>query len=374
LLPLDAGTALIADRMSTYADTETQRSWGRLLGVSFDMNGHAAPITKPPFMSDVAGEDAWVVPGLRGTVHVVWTTLGTGHLVHATTDGVRWSRPDSGFSAPFSVLPGPNVVASAGDDVIVALPVADDQFSGVVAGIRAHGTWDVARFSVPHKPVWELPLAAAMDRSGATIAYFHMPASTGGIPGDPASPGLYVRHRPWSGAWGPETRVLDREGSAPIPSHTHDGAFHVFWRGLAPDSVTLHHATTRDFKSFQLDQAMVPGDVVSFDLAPEDDGVRIVMLQTDDVNGLDMKYSRILSGTWGPRGFSAFETVPLAKPAGPPAISSFGRDTETVVWPGMRLATQSTRHPGTGPSKWQSWVPATVLVRHVRRCAPTRGN
>jgi len=118
----------------------------------------------------------------------------------------------------------------------------------------------------------------------------------------------------------------------------------------------------------------VPGDVVSFDLAPEDDGVRIVMLQTDDVNGLDMKYSRILSGTWGPRGFSAFETVPLAKPAGPPAISSFGRDTETVVWPGMRLATQSTRHPGTGPSKWQSWVPATVLVRHVRRCAPTRGN
>src|SRR5262249_35990144 len=50
LLPLGAGTALLGDMMSTYADTETQPSWKRLLGVSFDPSGRAALIMKPPFM------------------------------------------------------------------------------------------------------------------------------------------------------------------------------------------------------------------------------------------------------------------------------------------------------------------------------------
>jgi hypothetical protein len=165
--------------------------------------------------------------------------------------------------------------------------------------------------------------------------------------------------------------VLDRPGFAPTPLRGADGVFHVFWRGMLADSSILHHATTRDFKSWQLDQTLLPNEVQGIDVAPEDAGVRIVMLQTDDVNGLDMKYSRILSGTWGPGGFSAFETVPIAKPGGPLAISSVARDTEVVVWPGMRLATQSSRHPGNGPSKWQSYVPAAMLARHVRRCTPT---
>ncbi len=86
LLPLGAGTALVGDRFSTYADTET--SSVRFLGVSFDAKGNATPVAKPPFMGDVAGADAWVVPGLRGTVHVVWTTLSmAAQVLHATTDG-----------------------------------------------------------------------------------------------------------------------------------------------------------------------------------------------------------------------------------------------------------------------------------------------
>jgi hypothetical protein len=372
LLSLGAGTALVGDRMSTYADTETQQSWPRLLGVSFDAKGNAALIAKPAFMSDVAGYEAWALPGPRGTIHFVWTTLGmNSRVVHATTDGVRWSAVDSGFSVPFGAMTESNAVAAAGDDVIVALPAADEQFSDVVVGIRMHGAWDVARFSVPHKSVWGLPLAAAIDESGATIMYFHMLPSMGGIAGDTLVPGLYARHRPWGGGpWGPETRVLGRPGFAPVPLRGADGVFHVFWRGMLADSSILHHAATHDFNSWQLDQITVPTDVHDIDVAPEDAGVRIVMLQTDDVNGLDEKYARILSATWGPGGFSALETAPIAKAGGPLAISPIARDTEVVVWPGMRLATQSTKHPGKGPSRWQSYVPAEMLARHVRRCAP----
>jgi hypothetical protein len=354
-----------------YADTET--SSVRFLGVSFGANGNATPIAKPPIMGDVAGADAWVVPGLRGTVHVVWTTLSiTAHVVHATTDGTRWSTPDTGFSAPFGALSESHVVAAAGDDVVVALSAAEEQFSGIVVGIRAHGQWDVARFVVPLASNWELPLAAAVDGSGATITYFHMLPSMGGVATDSVAPGLYARHRAWGGAWGPEARVLDRAGFAPIPARTADGAFHVFWRGLLGDSLVLHHATTRDFKSWRLDQTTLPKEVQTIDVAPEDAGVRIVMLQTDDPNGMDMKYSNLLSGTWGRGGFSTFETVPFVKPAGATTISQVATDTEVLIWPGMRLATQSTRHPGNGPSKWESYVPVTMLARHVRRCSSGR--
>ncbi len=371
LLPLGAGTALVGDRFSTYADTET--SSVRFLGVSFDANGNAAPIAKPPFMGDVAGADTWVVPGLRGTVHVVWTTLSvTTHVVHATTDGMRWSAPDTGFSVPFGALSESHVVAAAGDDVVVALSAADEHFSGAVVGIRAHGRWDVARFVVPHASNWELPLAAAIDASGATITYFHMLPSMGGVATDSVAPGLYARHRPWGGEWGPESRVLDHPGFAPITVRTTDGAFHVFWRGLLADSSTLQHAATRDFKSWRLDQARVPKEIQNVDVAPEDAGVRIVMLQTDDPNGMDMKYSNLLSATWGPSGFSAFETVSIVKQAGAPTISNVANDTEAIVWPAMRLATQSTRHPGRGPSRWESYVPVTILARHVRRCPSGR--
>jgi len=371
LLPLGAGTALVGDRFSTYADTET--SSVRFLGVSFDAKGNATPVAKPPFMGDVAGADAWVVPGLRGTVHVVWTTLSmAAQVLHATTDGVRWSAPDTGFSVPFGALSESHVVAAAGDDVVVALPAVDEHFSGVVVGIHAHAQWDVARFSVPHASNWELPLAAAIDGSGTTITYFHMLPSMGGVAADSVALGLYARHRPWSGAWGPEIRVLDRPGFAPIPVQTANGAFHIFWRGLLADSSILHHATTRDFKSWRLDHATLPKDIRNIDVAPEDAGIRIVMLQTDDPNGMDMRYSNLLSGTWGPDGFSAFETVPIVKQPGTATISHVAADTEAVVWSGMRLMTQSTRHPGSGPSRWESYVPATVLARHVRRCSSGR--
>src|SRR5262249_14987423 len=194
---------LLGDMMSTYADTETQQSWKRLLGVSFDPSGRATLIMKPPFMPDAVGGDAWVVPGLPGTVHMVCMPVGTNmHLVHATTDGVKWSVADSGFAAPFGTLPGPNVVAAAGDDLVVASPVYDEQSAGVVVGIRAHGTWDVARFVVPHKAMWELPLAASIDRSGATIAYFHMLPSEGGVAGGFAAPGLRCRPPPRGGGGG----------------------------------------------------------------------------------------------------------------------------------------------------------------------------
>ncbi|HEY2164353.1 MAG TPA: hypothetical protein VGH04_10195, partial [Gemmatimonadaceae bacterium] len=153
-----------------------------------------------------------------------------------------------------------------------------------------------------------------------------------------------------------------------------DGVFHVFWRGLLADSLILHHAATRDFKSWRLDQIKLPSEVQNIDAAPEDAGVRIVMVQTDDPNGMDMKYSRLLSGTWGPAGFSPFETVPIVNPAGRTTISNIAADTEAVVWPGMRLATQSTRHPGNGPSKWESYVPVTMIARHVRRCSPGHGD
>ena len=354
-----------------YADTET--SSVRFLGVSLGANGHATPIAKPPFMGDVAGADAWVVPGLRGSVHLVWTTLSmTAYVVHATTDGTRWSTPDTGFSVPFGALSESHVVAAAGDDVVVALPAADEHFSGVVAGIRAHGRWDVARFAVPHRSNWELPLAAAVDESGATITYFHMLPSMGGVATDSVAPGLYARHRPWGGAWGPEARVLDRPGFAPIPVQTTGGVFHIFWRGLLGDSLLLHHAATRNFKSWRLDQATLPKEIQNIDVAAEDAGVRIVMVQTDDPNGMDMKYSKLLSGRWGPDGFSAFETVPTAKPGGRSTISRIASDTEAVAWPAERLAIQSTRHPGNGPSKWESYVPATMLARHVRRCSSAR--
>ncbi len=371
LLPLGAGTALVGDRFSLYADTETKSV--RFLGVSFDANGNATPIAKPPFMGDVAGAEAWVVPGLRGTVHVVWTTLAmTTHVVHATTDGTRWSTPDTGFSIPFGALSESHVVAAAGDDVVVALPAAEEQFSGVVVGIRAHGRWDVARFVVPHASNWELPLAAAIDGSGATIAYFHMLPSMGGVATDSVAPGLYARHRAWGGPWSPEARVLEGPGFAPIPVQTADGVFHIFWRGLLADSSILHHAATRDFKSWRLDQTTLPHDVQNIDVAPEDAGVRIVIVQTDDPNGMDMKYSNLLSGRWGPDGFSAFETVPIAKPGGWSTISRIAPDTEAVEWPAERLAIQSTRHPGKGPSRWESYVPATMLARHVRRCPSGR--
>jgi hypothetical protein len=91
-----------------------------------------------------------------------------------------------------------------------------------------------------------------------------------------------------------------------------------------------------------------------------------------DPNGMDMKYSNLLSGMWGRGGFSTFETVPIVKPAGTATISRAAKDTEALVWPGMRLAIQSTRHPGNGPSKWESYVPATMLARHVRRCSSGR--
>jgi len=55
------------------------------------------------------------------------------------------------------------------------------------------------------------------------------------------------------------------------------------------------------------------------------------MLQTDDPNGMDMKYSNLLSGTWGRGGFSAFETVPVVKPAGTATISRVAKDTEALV-------------------------------------------
>jgi hypothetical protein len=213
-----------------------------------------------------------------------------------------------------------------------------------------------------------------MDESGATIMYFHMPPSMGGLAGDSAVPGLYARHRPWGidGAWSQQTRVLGRFGFAPIPARTDDGVFHVFWRGMLADSLVLNHAATRDFKSWQLDRTVLPSEVQYYDVAPEDSAVRIVMVQTDDPNGMDMKYSRLLSGTWGPGGFSRFEVVPMGEPAGSALISRLARDTEALVWPGMRLATQSTRHPGKGPEKWESYVPMTMVARHVRRCSAAR--
>ncbi len=357
--------------MSIYADTET--SSARFLGVSFAANGTATLITKPQFMSDIVGGEAWVVPGLRGLAHVVWTTLSMpAHVVHATADGVRWSAPDTGFAAPFGALSESHVVAAAGDDVVVALSAAEERFSGVVVGIRAHGQWDVARFAVPHASNWQLPLAAAIDASGTTITYFHMLPSMGGVATDSVAPGLYARHRPWAGEWGPETRVSDRPGFAPVPARTADGAFHVFWRGLLADSSLLVHAVTRDLKSWRLDQTTLPHDVQNVDVVAEEASVRIVMVQTDDPNGMDMKYSNLLSGTWGPTGFSAFETVPIAKPGGWSAISRIAPDTEAVEWPAERLAIQSTRHPGKGPSRWESYVPATMLARHVRRCSSGR--
>ena len=324
LLPLGARTALLGDRMSMYADTET--SSARFLGVSFGADGNATLIAKPQFMGNVASADMWIVPGPSRSVHAVWTTLGmTTHVLHATTDGTRWSEPDTGFSIPLVALSESHVVAAAGDDVVVALPTAEEHFSGVVVGIRAHGQWDVARFAVPHASNWQLPLAAATDGSGTTITYFHMLPSMGGVATDSVAPGLYARHRPWGGEWGPETRVSDRPGFAPIPVRTADGAFHVFWRGLLADSSLLFHSATRDFKSWRLDQATLPHDVQSVDVVAEDANVRIVMVQTDDPNGMDMKYSNLLSGTWGPTGFSAFETVPIAKPGGWSAISASRR-------------------------------------------------
>jgi hypothetical protein len=196
--------------------------------------------------------------------------------------------------------------------------------------------------------------------------------SMGGVATDSVPPGLYARHRPWGGEWGPETRVHDRPGFAPIPVQTTDGVFHIFWRGLLADSSYLYHAATQDFRSWRLDQTTLPHDVQNVDIAAEDAGVRIVMVQTDDPNGMDMKYSNLLSGRWGPDGFSAFETVPIAKPGGWSTISRIAADTEAVEWPAERLAIQSTRHPGNGPSKWESYVPATMLARHVRRCSSGR--
>src|SRR4029077_9412102 len=133
--------------------------------------------------------------------------------------------------APFGALSESHVVAAAGDDVVVALSAVEQHFSGVVVGIRARGRWDVERFSVPHGPLWKLPLAAAIDASGTTITYFHMLPSMGGVATDSVAPGISARHRSWGGAWGPETSVHDGAGHSPIPVGTTDGVFHVFWRG-----------------------------------------------------------------------------------------------------------------------------------------------
>ncbi len=359
--------ALMGDHMSLYADTETTSM--RMVGVTLDASRHAELILKPPFMGDVFGSDSWVVPGSAGTVHVVWTTPSVSpvHVVHTSTDGARWASPDTLFSVSPDFTES-DVVAAAGDDVVVALPATIGQFSGLVVGTRRHGKWAVDRFDVPHEPLHDLPLATGMDRSGTTVAYFRLSAPSGGrTPSD--SLGLYARHRPWGGAWGPETQVYAHEGFSSIAVETRDGVFHLFWHGMSgADSSILHHAETRDFKSWQLAQVSLPPDIQSIEGAPEGNGARIVMLQADSPNGLEMKYSRLVTVGWGPSGFSAFDSIPGAHPGDFPSISRVANDTSVVIWDGMRVAVQSTRHPRKGPSHWTSYVPVTILARHVRDC------
>jgi hypothetical protein len=50
-----------------------------------------------------------------------------------------------------------------------------------------------------------------------------------------------------------------------------------------------------------------------------------------DPNGMDMKYSNLLSGMWGRGGFSTFETVPIVKPAGTATISRVAKDMEALL-------------------------------------------
>ncbi len=353
--------------MSLYADTETTSM--RIVGVTLDARRRAELILKPPFMGDVFGLDSWVVSGSPGTVHVVWTTLSVSpvHVLHTSTDGARWASPDTLFSVSPDATES-DVVAAAGDDVVVAVPATIGQFSGLVVGTRMHGKWEVDRFDLPHEPLHELPLATGMDHSGTTVAYFRLSAPTGGrTPSD--SVGLYARHRPWGGAWGPETQVYAHEGFSSIAIEARDGVFHLFWHGIGgADSSILHHAATRDFKSWQLAQVSLPPDIQSIEGAREGNGARIVMLQADSPNGMEMKYSNLVTVGWGPSGFSAFDSIPRAHPGDLPSISRVANDTSVVVWDGMRLAVQPTRQPEKGPSHWTSYVPVTILARHVQDC------
>ncbi len=367
VIPTGTTSTIVADRMSLYGDSMTAPT--RLIGVSIDANGRGETIAKAPFMRDILGMDAWSAPGRPGTVHLVWTTLmlSPARVVYSSTDGTRWSNPDTILSVAPDALASDGV-AAAGDDVVVALPVTETAFSGIVVATRLRGKWDVARFDVRHQGLWELAMAPAMDRSGTTVAYFR-PTNPGTKPApDSAPPGLYVRHRAWGGAWGPEIAVSDRPGFSPIPVETADGTFHVFWRGLFADSASLHHAATRDFKTWHFDQIDLPKDIQSIDAAAEGAGVRVVMMQTDDVNGLDQKYANLLTVGWRTAGFSALDTISGSHPAGIPAISRASNDTDVVSWGGARVATYTTMQKGK-PFRYQSIVPVTVLSRHVRDCS-----
>ncbi|MEP6495371.1 MAG: hypothetical protein ABJF01_21980 [bacterium] len=362
--PLGTSLVLIGDGLSI--SSEPPNSSRRRYGMSIDARGGVEPLALPPFIAQTRGVSMWALPAARASVHLLWKTFPERpvHVVHVSTDGSRWSIPDTVFSASDEMTEA-HVAAAAGDDVVVALPTNDAQLSGIVVGTRVSGRWDVSRFSVEHAAIVELSLAVAMNDFGATVVYVR-PAPSAGRAG--AAPGLYARHRAFRGGWGPETLVRVGPAYSPIPLYATDGTFHVLWRGMGTDSMVLRHAASRDFTTWQLNQVPLPRDVQGMDAVAEGDGARIVMQQSDRANASDIKYAHLVTLSLDRSGFSAFETLAVAGPVSSPTISRIAGDTSILIWSGQRLFSYSTSTPGHGPTQFTSLVPVTLLSRHVGDC------
>ena len=367
---LGKGLALVSSNVILYY-RDVQRK--DMLGVMLSNTGDVQPLARPAFMTS-AGPGIWAAAALRGTMHVVWDSLGVpaGRVLYAFTDGTGWSARDRLFPSTFEMTEG-HIAAAVGDDVITARPYADSRFSGIDVGVRVGGRWKLSRFSVQHPQMAELPLAVGMDEQGAVLAYFRPAPKVARSSADGKPGGLYLRRRTFDDAWGPETLVSAGLGHSPIVLTTADGAWHIFWRGLGADAPFLLHATKRNGK-WVSDRIRLPTDIQTFDVATEADGVRIVMQQADSPNDMDETYSRILTLAWTSSGPGAIDTLAGAR-AEEPAITRISKDTLVMTWTGQQLVTQSTEHPNGGPSQGQSIVPVTIVSRHVRdatRCRATK--
>ncbi|HEX4684844.1 MAG TPA: hypothetical protein VH277_19150, partial [Gemmatimonadaceae bacterium] len=288
---LGSSLAVVGSRAGiTALDTDTPDL--EPLGALVAPSGTVSLLDRPPFIPKRL--QFWTAAGRRGVVHFVWQTNPiSSELGYASTDGTRWSAVDTIFAAgsPTFELADADMIAAAGDDVVVAMPATAAGFSGINVGTRVGGRWTVDRFPVQHQSIVELPLSVEADDAGAMVLYVRPRTQSSGGP----APGLYVRRRGFHSPWGPETLIARGDAFSPMAIRTADGVLHVFWRAR---TVALHHAMSRDALTWKFDSIPLPPDVQNFDLAPEGGGIRIVMQEADEPMNSDQKHSGASTFAW----------------------------------------------------------------------------